>query len=165
MRSTLWGRSAPPTCRASPTRRRSRLSTSCWWRWTVREARLDSRTPNSCFSPSPPGMGTTDHVIVLASTNRADILDNALMRPGRLDRHIFIDLPTLQVKTHKVAQRRGSCEERSAQTNRSVAFLCLFSFQERREIFEQHLKSLKLSQPADFYSQRLAELTPGFSGS
>lgn len=43
------------------------------------------------------GMGTTDHVIVLASTNRADILDNALMRPGRLDRHIFIDLPTLQV--------------------------------------------------------------------
>ncbi len=42
-------------------------------------------------------MGTTDHVIVLASTNRADVLDNALMRPGRLDRHIFIDLPTLQV--------------------------------------------------------------------
>uniref|UniRef100_A0A4W5RIT3 SPG7 matrix AAA peptidase subunit, paraplegin n=1 Tax=Hucho hucho TaxID=62062 RepID=A0A4W5RIT3_9TELE len=44
------------------------------------------------------GMGTTDHVIVLASTNRADILDNALMRPGRLDRHIFIDFPTLQVQ-------------------------------------------------------------------
>ncbi|XP_028257823.1 paraplegin [Parambassis ranga] len=77
------------------------------------------------------GMGTTDHVIVLASTNRADILDNALMRPGRLDRHIFIDLPTLQ---------------------------------ERKEIFEQHLKILKLTQPADFYSLRLAELTPGFSG-
>nr|DBA16920.1 TPA: hypothetical protein GDO54_002447 [Pyxicephalus adspersus] len=77
------------------------------------------------------GMGTTDHVIVLASTNRADVLDNALMRPGRLDRHIFIDLPTLQ---------------------------------ERREIFEQHLKSLKLTQPGTFYSQRLAELTPGFSG-
>lgn len=42
-------------------------------------------------------MGTADHVIVLASTNRADILDNALLRPGRLDRHVFIDLPTLQV--------------------------------------------------------------------
>uniref|UniRef100_A0A3P8UH77 SPG7 matrix AAA peptidase subunit, paraplegin n=1 Tax=Cynoglossus semilaevis TaxID=244447 RepID=A0A3P8UH77_CYNSE len=78
------------------------------------------------------GMGTTDHVIVLASTNRADVLDNALMRPGRLDRHIFIDLPTLQ---------------------------------ERKEIYEQHLKNLKLTQPANFYSLRLAELTPGFSGS
>lgn len=77
------------------------------------------------------GMGTTDHVIVLASTNRADILDNALMRPGRLDRHIFIDLPTLQ---------------------------------ERKEIFEQHLKNLKLVMPPNFYSLRLAELTPGFSG-
>uniref|UniRef100_A0A8C0E9U5 SPG7 matrix AAA peptidase subunit, paraplegin n=1 Tax=Bubo bubo TaxID=30461 RepID=A0A8C0E9U5_BUBBB len=35
---------------------------------------------------------------------------------------------------------------------------------ERREIFEQHLKGLKLIQDASFYSQRLAELTPGFSG-
>uniref|UniRef100_A0A8B9GU30 Mitochondrial inner membrane m-AAA protease component paraplegin n=1 Tax=Astyanax mexicanus TaxID=7994 RepID=A0A8B9GU30_ASTMX len=35
---------------------------------------------------------------------------------------------------------------------------------ERKEIFEQHLKILKLSQPADVYSLRLAELTPGFSG-
>ncbi|KAM9861260.1 mitochondrial inner membrane m-AAA protease component paraplegin [Aulostomus maculatus] len=77
------------------------------------------------------GMGSTDHVIALASTNRADVLDSALMRPGRLDRHIFIDHPTLQ---------------------------------ERREIFEHHLKILKLTQPADFYSLRLAELTPGFSG-
>uniref|UniRef100_A0ABI0NNW9 SPG7 matrix AAA peptidase subunit, paraplegin n=1 Tax=Bos taurus TaxID=9913 RepID=A0ABI0NNW9_BOVIN len=77
------------------------------------------------------GMGTTDHVIVLAATNRADILDNALLRPGRLDRHVFIDLPTLQ---------------------------------ERKEIFEQHLKSLKLTRASSFYSQRLAELTPGFSG-
>lgn len=51
----------------------------------------------SCSGPVLAGMGTTDHVIVLASTNRADVLDNALMRPGRLDRHIFIDLPTLQV--------------------------------------------------------------------
>ncbi|XP_068610540.1 mitochondrial inner membrane m-AAA protease component paraplegin [Brachionichthys hirsutus] len=78
------------------------------------------------------GMGTTtDHLIVLASTNREDVLDRALMRPGRLDRHIFIDLPTLH---------------------------------ERKEIFERHLNMLKLTQPAHFYSLRLAELTPGFSG-
>ena len=36
--------------------------------------------------------------------------------------------------------------------------------QERREIFEQHLESLKLTRASSFYSQRLAELTPGFSG-
>ncbi|XP_068192281.1 mitochondrial inner membrane m-AAA protease component paraplegin [Antennarius striatus] len=77
------------------------------------------------------GMGTTDHLIVLASTNRGDVLDHALLRPGRLDRHIFIDLPTLH---------------------------------ERKEIFEQHLKLLKLTKPADFYSPYLSELTPGFSG-
>ena len=41
------------------------------------------------------GMGTTAGVIVLASTNRADVLDKALLRPGRFDRHITIDYPTL----------------------------------------------------------------------
>ncbi|XP_064610395.1 paraplegin-like [Liolophura sinensis] len=41
------------------------------------------------------GMGTSDGVILLAATNRADILDKALLRPGRFDRHITIDLPTL----------------------------------------------------------------------
>lgn len=60
-------------------------------------AAFDAAGQGDCFHFSSAGMGTTDHVIVLASTNRADILDNALMRPGRLDRHIFIDLPTLQV--------------------------------------------------------------------
>ncbi|XP_041987157.1 paraplegin [Aricia agestis] len=42
------------------------------------------------------GMKTREGVVVLASTNRADVLDKALLRPGRFDRHILIDLPTLQ---------------------------------------------------------------------
>ncbi|KAK6461094.1 peptidase family M41-domain-containing protein [Scheffersomyces coipomensis] len=41
------------------------------------------------------GFDTSDHVVVLAGTNRADILDRALMRPGRFDRHITIDNPEL----------------------------------------------------------------------
>lgn len=41
------------------------------------------------------GMGTQKGVIMLASTNRADILDKALLRPGRFDRHILIDTPTM----------------------------------------------------------------------
>lgn len=41
------------------------------------------------------GFGTDTSVIVLAATNRADILDGALMRAGRFDRQIFVDLPDL----------------------------------------------------------------------
>lgn len=77
------------------------------------------------------GMGTQKGVIMLASTNRADVLDKALLRPGRFDRHILIDIPTLL---------------------------------ERKEIFEVHLKKLKLKRPASEYSTRLAQLSPGMSG-
>uniref|UniRef100_A0A7E4V066 AAA domain-containing protein n=1 Tax=Panagrellus redivivus TaxID=6233 RepID=A0A7E4V066_PANRE len=41
------------------------------------------------------GMDTAKGVIMIASTNRPDILDRALMRPGRFDRHISVDLPTV----------------------------------------------------------------------
>lgn len=77
------------------------------------------------------GMRGRDGVIILASTNRPKVLDKALLRPGRLDRHILIDLPTLI---------------------------------ERKETFDQYLKKIKLSFNPDDYSQRLASLTPGFSG-
>ncbi|KAG9250067.1 peptidase family M41-domain-containing protein [Emericellopsis atlantica] len=42
------------------------------------------------------GFNTREQVVVLAGTNRADVLDKALMRPGRFDRHIYIDRPTLK---------------------------------------------------------------------
>lgn len=77
------------------------------------------------------GMASREAVIVLASTNRAEVLDKALLRPGRFDRHILIDLPTLE---------------------------------ERKQIFEQHLKGISLEKTPDVYSERLAHLTPGFSG-
>ena len=78
------------------------------------------------------GFDTNDHVVVLAGTNRADILDKALMRPGRFDRHIAIDNPELQG---------------------------------RKEIFEVHLKKIKMTADIDEdLSGRLAALTPGFSG-
>ena len=41
------------------------------------------------------GFGTNTNVIVIAATNRADVLDKALMRAGRFDRQIFVDLPNL----------------------------------------------------------------------
>ena len=42
------------------------------------------------------GFNTTEQVVVLAGTNRPDVLDKALLRPGRFDRHISIDAPTME---------------------------------------------------------------------
>lgn len=75
------------------------------------------------------GFGTNSGVIVLAATNRADILDKALMRAGRFDRQIYVELPDLIG---------------------------------RREIFEVHMRGLKLSD--DVNKEFLAKQTPGFSG-
>lgn len=75
------------------------------------------------------GFGTDVNVIVMAATNRADILDKALMRAGRFDRSIYVDLPELH---------------------------------ERREIFDVHLKKIKLDDTVD--RDFLAKQTPGFSG-
>jgi len=42
------------------------------------------------------GFGTNSNVIVLAATNRADVLDKALLRAGRFDRQIYVDLPDIR---------------------------------------------------------------------
>ena len=71
-------------------------------------------------------------MVVLAGTNRPDVLDPALMRPGRFDRHITIDPPDLQG---------------------------------RIQIFKVHMRDLKIhSDDIDKLRERLAALTPGFSG-
>jgi cell division protease FtsH len=75
------------------------------------------------------GFGSDSNVIVLAATNRADVLDKALMRAGRFDRQIYIDLPDVR---------------------------------ERKEIFEVHLRPLKVDQKLD--TDFLSKQTPGFSG-
>ncbi len=75
------------------------------------------------------GFGTNSGVIVLAATNRADILDRALMRAGRFDRQIYVELPDLEG---------------------------------RKEIFEVHMRPLKLAGDVD--KDFLARQTPGFSG-
>ena len=75
------------------------------------------------------GFQTNAGVIVLAATNRADILDKALMRAGRFDRQIEVGLPDVK---------------------------------EREEIFEVHLRPLKLDPALD--RTFLARQTPGFSG-
>ena len=75
------------------------------------------------------GFGTNSGVIIIAATNRADVLDSALLRAGRFDRQIYVDMPDLN---------------------------------ERKEIFQVHLKPLKLEEGLDI--DFLAKQTPGFSG-
>ena len=75
------------------------------------------------------GFDTNSGVIILAATNRADMLDRALMRAGRFDRQIHVELPDLN---------------------------------ERGEIFQVHLRPIKLSKDID--ASFLAKQTPGFSG-
>ena len=75
------------------------------------------------------GFGTNSGVIILAATNRVDILDKALLRAGRFDRQIHVDLPDLN---------------------------------ERKEVFQVHLRPIKLDSTVDI--DLLARQTPGFSG-
>ena len=59
------------------------------------------------------GFDTNSGVIVLAATNRADLLDPALLRPGRFDRHIYLELPNLKEREEifKVHVRRLVMED------------------------------------------------------
>ncbi|MBR4263565.1 MAG: ATP-dependent zinc metalloprotease FtsH [Paludibacteraceae bacterium] len=75
------------------------------------------------------GFGTNSGVIILAATNRADVLDSALLRAGRFDRQIHVELPDLQ---------------------------------ERKEIFQVHLRPIKCDETVDL--DFLSKQTPGFSG-
>ena len=78
------------------------------------------------------GFDSKTSVVVLAATNRPESLDNALTRPGRLDRHIKLSLPDLKA---------------------------------RKAIFELYLKKLSISlEKLTLFSNRLATLSPGFSG-
>ncbi len=75
------------------------------------------------------GFDTNTGVIIVAATNRADVLDRALLRAGRFDRQIHVELPDMK---------------------------------ERKEIFDVHLRPLKLDKNLDI--DFLAKQTPGFSG-
>jgi AFG3 family protein len=67
----------------------------------------------------------------LAGTNRPDILDPALLRPGRFDRQIYIDKPDIK---------------------------------SRKEIALVHLRRIKTQMDKKYIANRIALLTPGFTG-
>lgn len=70
-------------------------------------------------------MISKEGIIMLASTNRADILDKALLRPGRFDRHILIDLPNLEERQQIFEQhlKKISLEQAPTAYSRRLAFM------------------------------------------
>ncbi|KAJ2891600.1 AAA ATPase afg3, partial [Coemansia aciculifera] len=77
------------------------------------------------------GFGSSEHIVMLAGTNRPDVLDPALTRPGRFDRHISIDRPDI----------KG-----------------------RAAIFRVHLGPILTSEDKSKLANKMAAMTPGFSG-
>ncbi|ORZ12651.1 peptidase family M41-domain-containing protein [Absidia repens] len=71
------------------------------------------------------GFDSSEHIVVLAGTNRPDVLDPALMRPGRLDRHIHVDRPDIggRVQIFKVHLKPIKTTENMDQLSRKLAAL------------------------------------------
>ncbi|KAI8338251.1 peptidase family M41-domain-containing protein [Chlamydoabsidia padenii] len=71
------------------------------------------------------GFDSNEHIVVLAGTNRPDVLDPALMRPGRLDRHIHVDRPDIggRVQIFKVHLKPIKTTEDVDQLSRKLAAL------------------------------------------
>ena len=99
------------------------------------------------------GFEGSDHVVVLAGTNRPDILDKALLRPGRFDRHISIDVPDVEgrkeiFKVH-LSKITLKCDEDIKATRKDV------DFGKYQELKAEAIENL---------AGRLSALTPGFAG-
>lgn len=75
------------------------------------------------------GFETNTSIVIIAATNRPDILDPALLRPGRFDRRVAVDIPDTEG---------------------------------RKAILELHMKGKPIAEGID--SEKIARLTPGFSG-
>ncbi|KAI9274587.1 peptidase family M41-domain-containing protein [Phascolomyces articulosus] len=71
------------------------------------------------------GFDSSEHVVVLAGTNRSDVLDPALLRPGRFDRHIAIDRPDIggRAQIFKVHLKPIKTHENMEQLSRKLAAL------------------------------------------
>ena len=112
------------------------------------------------------GMGSSEGVMVLASTNRADVLDRALQRPGRFDRHITIDAPALsdreeifELYLKKVATEHTNNTVVAQLLPDTAQFLISPLCCDNPLCFQ-----IKLKGDAGRFAKHFAKLTPGMTG-
>merc|ERR1719181_164134 len=109
------------------------------------------------------GFSSTEGVVVLAGTNRADILDKAILRPGRFDRQITVDKPDIKGRKDifEVHLQNMTLDSTAVHLARFIEDGMSYKDAKERAMDEE-----ELSEPEviTFFAQRLAALTPGFAG-
>lgn len=99
------------------------------------------------------GFEASDHVVVLAGTNRVDVLDKALLRPGRFDRHVSIDTPDIE----------GRKEIFKVHLNK-LTLQCVEDIRASQSDVDFNKYQQLIGDAIEKLAGRLAALTPGFAG-
>jgi cell division protease FtsH len=92
------------------------------------------------------GFDVNDGVIVIAATNRPDVLDPALLRPGRFDRQVYVPLPDIRGREQIL----------------KVHYVPLPDIRGREQILKVHMREVPIDDDVD--ASIIARGTPGFSG-
>ena len=109
------------------------------------------------------GFSSTEGVVVLAGTNRADILDKAILRPGRFDRQITVDKPDIKGRKDifEVHLQNMTLDSTAVHLARFIEDGMSYKDAKERAMDEEELSEPEVRT---FFAQRLSALTPGFAG-
>lgn len=109
------------------------------------------------------GFTESENVMVLAATNRVEILDSALLRSGRFDRHITIPLPNTEERKEIFELYLTQMDEKVKENARNNKDQDLEQHQPS-SIFDFNEEEMEEHEYIDFVSVILSEMTPGMSG-
>ena len=109
------------------------------------------------------GFTSSEGVVVLAGTNRADILDKAILRPGRFDRQIQVDKPDIKGRKDifEVHLQNMTLDNSAVHLARFIEDGMTYRDAKEKAVDEEELPEPEVRA---FFAQRLAALTPGFAG-
>ena len=100
------------------------------------------------------GMNAKKNVIIIGATNRPDIIDSAVLRPGRLDQLIYIPLPD------RASRRQVRACVRT--TDGDAAAAATTDRRRRRQVFKAVLRKTPIAKDVDL--EHLSDVTQGYSG-